>query len=169
MLKKSCIFLFSIIGLLAFFSCPNEEIHDPVAGEFWFVPANIKIANNKNFSIELHFNSGTLKIAAYGIDLHYLSTNFTINTDNSANGVIAGADGFVSAVNSNKLNTLSVTGFDTAGKGPGNDLHLLTFYFNTIKTGVSEISTTPNTATDEVYASLAPLIGGSCIVKITEE
>jgi hypothetical protein len=100
----------------------------PGAGDVWFVPDTIAVGINSDFATEIHVNSGSQKLAAYGFDISYnalLNVRKSVGTD----GVEEGPDGFVAAVNANSSGIIKISGFDTSGSGPGSDLHVITVHW----------------------------------------
>ena len=77
---------------------------------------------------DLHVNTGTRKLAAYGIDITFDNSVVIINTEKGNSGVERGSDGFVAAVNAGIPGKITISGFDTDGQGPG-DLHLLILHW----------------------------------------
>jgi len=94
--------------------------------------------------INLLVNSGTQMVAAYGVTVTYPSANLAV----VAADVVAGAQGFVSAVNANTAGSIVISGFDTAGKGPGSALDLLKITFTANAAGTAAIGLTVQSLTD---------------------
>jgi hypothetical protein len=118
-------------------------------GEVWFVPETSTVSLNDEFTVEIHANTGTRRLAAYGFEIAYDAAIISVNTDIGNSGVEAGADGYVAAVNPNKAGRLVVTGFDTAGTGPGSDLHVITINWRAEGIGTSSLHLTINNVADE--------------------
>lgn len=94
-------------------------------GNVSIVPGTMNIESGSEFTTEVQVDTGSQKVAAYGIKITYDPDFVSVNTRVGSDGVTAGADGFVSAVNPNTPGVLAITGFDTDGKGPGTELQLL--------------------------------------------
>jgi hypothetical protein len=124
---------------------------DPDAGLVSFHPADKVIGLGTSGFIELHINSGNQEVAAYGFELYFDETILEINTEMGNNGVEAGGDGYVTAVNPENPGVIMFNGFDVYGIGPGNDLHLVTVYFNGINAGTSELTLNIDTLIDAEY------------------
>jgi hypothetical protein len=106
------------------------------AGSVWITPVSQIVSTGSNVVFEVHCNTGNQKLAAYGIDIYYNSGVLAINTDDD---VVEGADGFIAAVNVNTVGKIITSGFDISGKGPGNDLHLLTIMMQAVGGGTSSL------------------------------
>ncbi|MBN2440430.1 MAG: hypothetical protein JXJ04_03775 [Spirochaetales bacterium] len=124
---------------------------DPDAGLVWFYPEEKVIRSGVSGSIELRLNSGNQKVAAYGFELYFDETILEINTEMGNNGVEAGADGYVTAVNPGNPGVIIFNGFDVFGIGPGDNLHLVTVHFNGIKAGQSALTLEIDTLIDAEY------------------
>jgi len=133
---------------------PQPSPPDYVPGNVWFEPKELTVANNSLIDLEVHLNSGTKRLAAYGIDIGYAPLLLKLNTDSGTNGITAGINGFVGASNHNTSGTILISGFDITGKGPGSDLHLLTIHFSAIKPGTATVTLKVNTLTDENYNNI---------------
>ncbi|MBN1699364.1 MAG: hypothetical protein JW881_17725 [Spirochaetales bacterium] len=120
----------------------------PGTGEVWVYPAGQTVPLYERFTIEIHANTGNRKLAAYGFHVRYntniLSLNFGVGTD----GVVAGPDGFVSATDANTPGDKIISGFDTTGTGPGEDIHIVTVNFIALATGTSDIDLIVNDIVD---------------------
>ncbi|MBN1696605.1 MAG: hypothetical protein JW881_03735 [Spirochaetales bacterium] len=119
----------------------------PGTGEVWIEPASGSVSMGARFSNEVHVNSGNQKIAAYGIEIGFDSGILNVNTGVGNKGVEAGPQGFVAAVNLTP-GRLVIGGFDTSGKGPGEDLYLLRLNWTAVGTGTATISVTVKDLTD---------------------
>ncbi|MBN1699308.1 MAG: hypothetical protein JW881_17440, partial [Spirochaetales bacterium] len=119
------------------------------AGSVWIDPASMNVSRGSAFTNEVHAHSGTQKLAAYGVTLSFTSSILTVDTSIGTNGVQAGADGFVAAVNANTAGRLVISGFDTSGKGPGTDLHVCTVNWNASGSGTTTISVAVDSLVDE--------------------
>lgn len=100
----------------------------PVSEIVWMEPASQDAGMSSPFTIEVHVNTGSQRLAAYGFTLTYDSSIISVDLA-SGNGVEEGPDGFVAAVNSNNQGSIVISGFDAAGTGPGSNLHVLTVHF----------------------------------------
>lgn len=132
---------------------PTEE-PGPKAGELWMKLSNESITENSLFSTELRINTGDQKVAAYGIKIHYDDSVLSLVAERGNDGVVAGVDGFVAAVNAVKAGTVVIAGFDTTGKGPGDNLHLLTIYWKAVKKGSTTIKIEIDKLADELTQPL---------------
>ncbi|MBN1699986.1 MAG: hypothetical protein JW881_20925 [Spirochaetales bacterium] len=105
---------------------PITNPPQPGEGDVWIVPENQNVRTSTIFNVQIHANTGSQRLGAYGFDLSYDSAYVVANTSIGTEGVEAGPDGFISAVNSSNNGIIRMSGFDTNGKGPGTDLHVLT-------------------------------------------
>jgi hypothetical protein len=87
------------------------------------------ILGDFSFTNEIHMNTGTQKLAAYGLNITFDSSVVIVNTEEGNSGVEAGPDGFISAVNAGTPGTLVISGFDTTGTGPGTNLNTHTIHW----------------------------------------
>ena len=114
---------------------PNDS------GKVWFVPGIIEVKVRKLFSTEIHADTGTQRLAAYGFEIKYDTKKIEINTAMGIWGVKPGKSGFISAANVITPGTLIVAGFDAWGREPGTDLHLLTLFWQAqVFPGVTNIT-----------------------------
>ena len=107
-------------------------------GSVWFVPYDQTVTAGNQLNTEIHVNTGTQFFAAYGIDITY---DFNIISFVSH---ALGAEGFVSAVNTEYPGIILTAGFDAMGKGPSSDLHLLTINWDSVSAGETTLGMTVN-------------------------
>ncbi|GAG06152.1 unnamed protein product, partial [marine sediment metagenome] len=110
------------------------------SGDVWFVPDNIMIGVGASYSDEIHMSVGGDKLGGYNIKITYDPAVLSVDKSKGDNGVEAGSDGFVAAVNAENAGTLRVSGFDVTGKGPGADLHVLTIHWTAVSLGATPLS-----------------------------
>jgi hypothetical protein len=122
------------------------ETAPPGVGDVSMSPSSLNVTAGENFSFQIRVNSGTQKVAAYGLDITYNANILSIGSDDD---VVEGSDGFVSAVNVNTAGLIVASGFDTSGTGPGSNLHLLTINMSAISDGTSQIGITVNDLADD--------------------
>lgn len=187
-MKKLYYLLFLVAGILliGLFGCPNlppagnpiptdtpaptavstPEPSKLVAGTIWLDPETITVNKNADVALKVMVNTGSDKLAAYGIKINYDSSILSVNTAVGTSGVEAGADGYVAAVNPNDAGILVTSGFDTGGKGPSLSLHIFTANFTALKSGKSTMQLQVNTLTNEAYATIGTPAGreGTVIV-----
>jgi len=89
-------------------------------------PANQTVRTNEDFTTGVYVNSGNQKVAAYGMTVSYDNSFISVDRNMGEYGVTVGADGFVTAVNSENQGQVIISGFDASGKGPGSNLHMFT-------------------------------------------
>jgi len=156
-------------GIGSLFFVPQDKIHTMI--DFYYIEGIIPplpsfpiiLIGPYTFTTEVHLNSGDNIVATYGFNINFDSSVVVINTNEGQNGVSAGAEGFVSAVNSDTQGELTASGFDASGKGPGYDLHLITIHWlaQTYE-GTTTVILTPLTVTDlqqNVIVDPAPVTG----------
>jgi len=126
------------------------------AGTVWFEPKVQTVALMANFTTEIHVNSGTQMLAAYGIDITWdiAIIDLDIDAPGSSNGVIVGADGFISATNANVAGVLKTSGFDAMGKDPGSNLHLMTINWTAVSAGETELTMDINDLADQTIGRI---------------
>jgi hypothetical protein len=122
---------------------------------------NGNVGDTVSFSIMV--NSGTQRVAAYGMDITYNSSIL------GSPAVDDGADGFVSAVNTNDPGIIVASGFDASGTGPGSNLELVIVSFSANNSGTSSIGITVNQLVDENTTTIGTPngIGGSVVIATT--
>lgn len=135
----------------------STPIRKTEPGTVWFVPDSLRIQTEAFFTTGVHVNSGTQKIAAFGIIIEYSDALLDVNRNIGNNGVIPGSDGFIAAVNARDPGVLFVSGFDSYGKGPGEDLHLLSIQWRALNNGVSKLSLTIRDLNDVKTAAIKNL------------
>lgn len=168
---KLGIYIF-IISLSVIYFHPCFVFAQILTGDVWFVPSEIIILTNTQFTTEVHVNSGVQKIAAYGFEVHFDQNIVAVDTTQGNNGVTAGPDGFVAAVNSEDPGILIFNGYDTSGKGPGSDLNVLTIHWSSgMTTGTTPLNLRVTTLTDETTATIGDIprdLDGSVTVNDAE-
>ena len=115
----------------------------PGIGDVSMSPSSIVVQSGDSFSFGIVVNSGGQRVAAYGIDITYDASVLT------ANAAVAGADGFVSAVNLNDPGIIVTSGFDASGVGPGGSLELLVIQMTADNQGTSAIGINVDKLVDE--------------------
>jgi len=93
-------------------------------GDVWIYPESYIVGTGSQFTLEIHVNTGTQLLGAYVIPLFFDSTKLTLDN------VLAGPDGFLSAVGGGDPGTFVLQGFDAYGTGSGSDLHILTLAYS---------------------------------------
>jgi hypothetical protein len=132
----------STIILFCFFpTCVTTAPADlPSTGTVWFVPAEEEVTVDSDFTLETHVNTGNQRLAAYAFSISYPPDILDVNTDAGINGVEAGPEGFLIAVNVSRPGSLNVGGYDINGKGPDNDLNLITIHWKAIAAGYIKVN-----------------------------
>jgi chloramphenicol 3-O-phosphotransferase len=126
-------------------------------------PASQTAATGGRPVINLLVNSGSQVVASYGITITYPSNLLSV----VAADVVAGAQGYVSAVNANTAGSIVTSGFDTAGKGPGTALDLLKITFTANAAGTANIGITVQTLTDAAYNNIGTPSGQGGTITIS--
>lgn len=128
---------------------PDPEPHD--IGTVWIHPpdATVDMSEDVNFLLDVYVNTGSQKLAAYGIVVTFEITVMDLNPGIGTDGVEAGPEGFITAVNTDTPGTLVVSGFDISGTGPGTALHILTIHFIAQDTGSSSVGLTVEDLADD--------------------
>ncbi|MBN2440314.1 MAG: hypothetical protein JXJ04_03185 [Spirochaetales bacterium] len=119
---------------------PTTPPAPPGAGNVWIEPVSQTVSVGSSFTAEVHVNSGSQRLAAYGFKIRFNTGILEIDKSSGSNGVTAGPDGFLAAANSSNPGELKVAGFDAMGKGPGRDLYVLKVFFNAVGHGNASIS-----------------------------
>ncbi len=122
-------------------------VEDVTIGDVWIGSVPTKDVG-AIFETQIYVNTGSQKIAAYGIDIAYNQNVIVVDTSVGNNGVEAGADGFVSAVDVNTPGVIIISGFDLAGTGPGSQLHLLNITWIAVAVGTSFLDITVDALLD---------------------
>jgi hypothetical protein len=135
------------------------------AGSVWLDPDNMTVGNGENFTMNVHCHTGSQKLAAYGIDFLYDASVITVNTGVGNNGVEAGPDGFIAAINSPE-GQLITSGFDLSGKGPGNELNILKINWTAAGVGTTDITINVKRFVDPATADIGTLTGHSATVTV---
>jgi hypothetical protein len=114
--------------------------------------------------VEVHVNTSTSLIAAYGILVTFDNAILDITASSSVAGM---STGFMSAANVNTNGQANVSGFDANGKGPSTDLGLFQITFAAVGQGTSAVNLQVNSFVDanttDVWGS-HPTRGGSVTV-----
>jgi hypothetical protein len=132
-------------------------------------PSSLSVHTNEDFTTDVNADSGTQKVAAYGMSATYDSSLISVDIDKGNDGVVTGADGFVSAVNSTNPGEIIISGFDVNGVGPGSNLNLFTICWTAGNiAGSSVIDLTIDQLVDTNAEPIGYLYGSSTQVQITE-
>ncbi|MBN2738599.1 MAG: hypothetical protein JXR70_16580 [Spirochaetales bacterium] len=124
-----------------------EPLNQP--GSVWLEPSSYSAVSGEQFALQIYANSGNVPLAAYGIFLKFDPSLIQLNTNVGSSSVNIGPDGFISAANpNNEAGELKVTGFDVNGKGPGENLHLLTINLIAQSAGITNIDLILDSLTD---------------------
>ncbi len=120
-------------------------------GGVWIEPSSEYINTDQKFTRDLHVDTGAERLGAYQFTITFDPALINVNTAQGTDGVAAGTDGFIAAVNvDNKSGSLVVNGFDVNGKGPGISLELLKIHFVALdKSGSGQINIEIESLTDE--------------------
>lgn len=151
-LRSLALFFFMLVCALAL----NTNAY-AATGDVWIVPATDTMGPNSNFILEVHVDSGTSLVAAIDFTITFDQTRLNLDLTQGAgsSGVDAGtawvgATTIPNTATANTTGTMSVVGFDIAGKGPGTDLQILKLYFKSLTTvGTSAVTITVNQLADE--------------------
>ena len=121
------------------------------AGDVWIQSSTENLNVNQEFIVSLYSDTGTERLGAYQFSITFDPAMVNVDTTKGTEGVEAGGDGFLTAVNANNENgSLLVNGFDVNGKGPGIYLELLRIHFVALdKAGSEQISIRIDSLTDE--------------------
>jgi hypothetical protein len=134
------------------------------AGLVWITPSEITAKKGGDVAMEIHVNTGSQKIAAYGFVLSFDPKVIDTNTQKGTNGIDALPDGYVQAVNATKKGELFIAGFDVYGKGPGKDLSVIRVNLKAIAAGTSNLALEVKNLTDEKSTPLGkPVAKGAKI------
>jgi len=135
----------------SFITLPAAPVLPPVVsgpGTVSMTPQTLTVNVNANFTTDLYLDSGTSKVAAYSVYLRYDPAVLAVNNSVGSNGVTAGADGFIATPNSDIAGIQRVVAYDTIGKGPGANLHMLTFAWTAVAPGITLLTPTSLSARD---------------------
>ena len=114
-------------------------------GDVWFSSVSTQTVGD-NFETEIYVNTGSQDLGAYGFDINY---NEDVIQIASVNDIVAGAEGFISAVNLDNINGLvRIAGFEAFGTGPNSQLHLLTITWIAVGEGSSSLDLSINDLAD---------------------
>ena len=114
-------------------------------GSVWMDPSHLTRAPFGFFTTRVYVDSSSDLVAAYGFTLTYDPSVIVVNVETGTRGVLAGADGFVTAVNADCPGTLVIAGFDVNGTGPGSGLRFLGISWRALATGTHPTSTSVST------------------------
>ena len=123
------------------------------------LPEIVAVNLNDKFTTYIYVDTGAQEIAAYSLDVLFDSTIIEVNTLVDSNGVSAGANGFVTAVNPNSPGVLQINGFDAMGTGPGSNLHLVTINWTAVGTGMTDVTIAVDTLVDPGYVTIGTPAG----------
>ena len=121
----------------------------PGAGEVSILPDTITVDIDDSFTLGIYVDTGNQMITSYNIDISYNDSVLQLDTTQDPDGVAAGADGFVSTVDTSTAGVINVQGSDVSGHGPEGYIHMITLYFTALNSGYSPIDLTINALEDE--------------------
>ena len=121
----------------------------PPKNSIWFEPNPLQLKAGMTKDTSVLCNSRDQNLAAYGFIITFDPAIVRINTAQYSDGVSAGADGFIAALNAVIPGKLTVAGFDVTGKGPGSRLHVLDIAWE----GVADGTTTLDLYVDSIIDS----------------
>ena len=112
-------------------------------GDVWLV-APLVVKAGDSFYVEVHLNTGDQALTAYGIVISY-NTNLVYQYyDIEA----VSPYGFFSIGGLMPQSGYNITGFDTIGKGPDTDMHLLNIHLKAVNQGTCNFSLTVKSLVD---------------------
>ena len=103
-------------------------------GDVWFSSVSTQTVGD-TFETEIYLNTGSQNLGAYGFDIAY---NEDVIQIASANDIVAGAEGFISAVKIDN-GLVTIAGFETGDTGPSFQLHVLTITWTAVGEGNSSL------------------------------
>ena len=140
------------------------------AGDVWLAPSSVTVSAGQEFSIGVHANTGTQKLAAYHFDIAYDPSILSVDKskgrfagDAVSGGVEAGSDGFnfvespstrLSLANTRDPGMVRVNGYDVSGEGPGEDLHMVIVHFTAVGSGTTTLGLGVATLVDVTVAEI---------------
>lgn len=138
----------------------------------WLYPATPAVLVGKTFPLDIHVNSNNNAVGAYDYTVNFDPTKLLVDTayQNAAatceQGICPGTSALsASSVNvDNSSGNIRLTGFDTTGTGPGNDLQLLHMHFVAKNTpGATVVGLTTNELTNAVGEPLGSAATGATV------
>jgi hypothetical protein len=138
----------------------------PTEGIFRIAPSSQMVYPEETFTTLIYINSGAKKISSYGCKIGYSNASITLDESISGDGIEAGAEGYISAVNKNTPGLINISGFDPAGVGPGANLHFLTIHWRAVTQSTSNITLTPITLKDPNDLTIGSLISTTATVNV---
>ncbi|KPA16559.1 Kelch repeat-containing protein [Candidatus Magnetomorum sp. HK-1] len=135
----------------------------------WLEPDTYEIDMNSSFHLELHAKTMNQKLGSYQFVLTFDSNMIEIDDLKVDQGVEEGKDGFLGVINDLEEGKLVINGFDTDGKGPGDDLTILKLYFKTSGiSGRTKIELSVSSFTNESAESIGFPNGKGTIINIVD-
>ncbi|KPA15798.1 A disintegrin and metalloproteinase with thrombospondin motifs 9-like isoform, partial [Candidatus Magnetomorum sp. HK-1] len=100
------------------------------SAKVWMSPSEMSIKPEESFFLDIYVQSIQQKLGSYQFEIIFDQSVMNVNDQIGNSGVIIGNEGFLSVVNLDNSNgKIIINGFDTTGKGPGDELHLLRLNF----------------------------------------
>ncbi|MBN1699760.1 MAG: hypothetical protein JW881_19755 [Spirochaetales bacterium] len=110
------------------------------AGIVRFDPEETEVKVDDTFSHAIRVNTGKQRLAAYAFLITYPPEMIGIDIAKGTEGVEAGRDGYLAAVNTIDPGKIYVGGYDINGKGPNQNLHLLTIHWKALSAGFIKVN-----------------------------
>jgi hypothetical protein len=128
-----------------------------------FDPANSTQGVNSTFPIDVTVDSGNQELAAYGFTITYTASILSVVD------VEEGADGFLSAANTENPGEIIASGFDTSGTGPGSNLEVLIITFNAAAEGTSSLGLYVDELVDGGTNTIGTACGNSGSIEVSDQ
>ncbi len=124
----------------------NVSFEQTIGGDVWFSTVSSQSVGNV-FTTDIYVDTGTQNLAAYGFAITWDPDIISVQGGND--GVEAGSEGFLAAVNvNNNAGTMSVSGFEATGTGPDSELDLITITWVAVAEGTTVLDLTIDTLID---------------------
>jgi hypothetical protein len=128
---------------------------DPRSFEFMLLDGTcVFVTNPDKFDTKVMLDTGTQRIAAFGIELTWDPLVMSVNTSLGNNGVDPGPDPLNLTVNASNLGSLRIAGYDINGKGPSTAFHLVTVHWLANTPGTTAIDIKIETLADQNATSI---------------
>ncbi|MBY8981776.1 MAG: hypothetical protein KGD57_02430, partial [Candidatus Lokiarchaeota archaeon] len=149
--KRSIIIALTLIFLMILplggnIFVPQGQLRTAAAGDVWLTDVpQLEVGNT--YDMQVLIDCGSQDVAAYGFDINWDPSVVIVLGD--ADGVVAGADGFIAAKNiDNTAGTMRISGFSASGEPGSSEFHMLTITWEAVGAGETLLDLIVNTLID---------------------
>jgi hypothetical protein len=135
-------------------------------GMGWLIPEEINVSVKDKFVTELHADTDDQKLGTFGFVITYNSNVIGLDPAKPNNGIEAGPQGFVNAINVSEPGKIVLAGFDVYGKNKGTDLGVVVINWIAKTPGTTTIRLQINKITTDKGDRIGTPVGIDAVVNV---